>query len=223
MYPVYEKPKANSIFLILQDRWLREAEQKNSQSNVSATTPFESSLVSSPVFGSTNNAGSSVFGGSNASSSFLVSNSSHTSMFGSNEQTSGFGVNITSSFGGSNNFVSPGFGNTTNNSPLTNPFSSQTNNQAGSSFSFSLPQQQPSNVQTSPGSGFALGSNMVQPMSSLPPSIQPFSAGITSPVDNQEYSNEEEFTPEELEAFKADRFSFGSIPTKPPPRTFCNL
>lgn len=202
---------------------MREAEQKNSQSNVSATTPFESSLVSSPVFGSTNNAGSSVFGGSNASSSFLVSNSSHTSMFGSNEQTSGFEVNITSSFGGSNNFVSPGFGNTTNNSPLTNPFSSQTNNQAGSSFSFSLPQQQPSNVQTSPGSGFALGSNMGQPMSSFPPSIQPFSAGINSTVDNQEYSNEEEFTPEELEAFKADRFSFGSIPTKPPPRTFCNL
>lgn len=64
---------------------------------------------------------------------------------------------------------------------------------------------------------------MGQPMSSFPPSIQPFSAGITSPVDSQEYSNEEEFTPEELEAFKADRFSFGSIPTKPPPRTFCNL
>lgn len=218
-----KKTKAKCIFLISQDRWLREAEQKNSHLNVTTSTPFQSSLVSSPVFGSTNNAVSSVFGGSNASSPFFASNSAHSSMFGSNEQTSGFGVNITSSFGGINSFVSPGFGNTSNNSPQTNPFPSQTNNQAGSSFSFSLPQQQPSNVQTSPGSGFALGSGMGQPMSSFPPSIQPFSVGITSPVDNQQYSNDEELTPEELEAFKSDRFSFGSIPTKPPPRTFCNL
>uniref|UniRef100_A0A1B6L632 Nucleoporin NUP42 n=2 Tax=Graphocephala atropunctata TaxID=36148 RepID=A0A1B6L632_9HEMI len=92
------------------------------------------------------------------------------------------------------------------------PAESQVRN---SSFSFALPQQQPVSAQTYPSATSVFGGN---------PTHQPFSsAPELTPLDSSAYSSVEELTEGELEAFKADVFVFGAIPTKPPPKELCKV
>lgn len=41
------------------------------------------------------------------------------------------------------------------------------------------------------------------------------------PIDESVYSKPEDLTPDEIQAFQADTFQLGSIPSKPPPRHLC--
>ncbi|KAG8241971.1 nucleoporin NUP42-like [Homalodisca vitripennis] len=81
-----------------------------------------------------------------------------------------------------------------------------------SSFSFALPQQEPAGVQTYQPGTSVFGGNQGQQLWSN-----------STPVDSSAYTPLEEVSERELEAFKAEKFVFGAIPIRPPPKDLCRI
>uniref|UniRef100_A0A1B6GGB1 Nucleoporin NUP42 n=1 Tax=Cuerna arida TaxID=1464854 RepID=A0A1B6GGB1_9HEMI len=86
-----------------------------------------------------------------------------------------------------------------------------------SSFSFALPQHEPVSVQTYQPGTSVFGGNQAQQQQ------QQQLWSISTPVDSSAYTPLEEVYETDMEAFKADKFVFGAIPIRPPPKDLCKV
>lgn len=101
-----------------------------------------------------------------------------------------------------------------------------------------VPQQQTSNIfapATAPSQNvFGAPQNVSAPAPAATGSIfqiqqqapqtfggNPFLSNQPAPISDSVYSKVEDLTPEELQAFQADTFELGKIPSKPPPKHLC--